>query len=44
MAILILNLLLESIFDFGKWSIEKSANTRICGFSGLHWHAVLLLK
>ena len=31
--ILILNLLLESILDFGKWSNGKYTNTRICVFS-----------
>ena len=33
MDILILNLLSESILDFGKWSNWKYANTLICVFS-----------
>ena len=33
MDILFSNLLLESIFDFGKWSNWKYANTHICVFS-----------
>ena len=33
MDILILNLLSESIFDFGKWSNWKYGNKRICVFS-----------
>ena len=33
MDILFSNLLLESIFDFRKWSNWKYANTRICVFS-----------
>ena len=33
MDILISNLLSKSIFDFGKWSNWKYANTRICVFS-----------
>ena len=33
MDILISNLLLESIFDFGKWSNWKDANTCICVLS-----------
>ena len=33
MDILISNLLSESIFDVGKWSNWKYANTRICVFS-----------
>ena len=35
MDILIWNMLSESIFDFGKWSNWKYANTRICVFSVL---------
>ena len=31
MDLLISNLLSESIFDFGKWSNGKSANTSVCG-------------
>ena len=33
MGILFSNLLLESIFDFGKGSNRKYTNTRICVFS-----------
>ena len=33
MGILFSNLLSESIFDFGKWSNLKYANTHICVFS-----------
>ena len=37
MDIIISNLLLESIFDFGKWSNWKYTNTLICVFQFDHF-------